>query len=324
MESNSTQEVSHQSPEDALAAAFEKAGYGDSPREERDEPDEPETVEAEQSADAEESADESDADEAQTDETVDSDGVEVEYEGKAYKLPKELKDALLRQADYTRKTQETAAQKRAVEERAQTLELQAKFQAEHFQKAVEAQSLQSQLQQYAQVDWAGLAESNPSQYLQLDRQYRQLQEAAQRVNGEIQHLGQQFAQKAQVEKQKAQARCIEELRKEFPDFGSDMLKALDETGRSFGFSGEELSEIVDPRVIRVLHAANQYRKLQGSKSIATKKVQSAKPVQAQAARSASTSQANSQLKDARERLKRNGKTSDAENYLAMRFAQRMR
>jgi hypothetical protein len=114
------------------------------------------------------------------------------------------------------------------------------------------------------------------------------------------------------------------LRKEYPDFGSEMLKALDETGRAFGFSGEELSEIVDPRVIRVLHAAAQYKKLQGSKSIATKKVQSAKPVQVQAARSATTSQATSKLNNARVQAKKTGKASDVQSYLEMKFAQRYR
>ena len=41
---------------------------------------------------------------------------EVEHEGKKYQIPKPLKGALLMQADYTRKTQEVAEQRRAVEE----------------------------------------------------------------------------------------------------------------------------------------------------------------------------------------------------------------
>ena len=43
------------------------------------------------------------------------DEVEVDYNGKSYCLPPELKDALLRQADYTRKTQELAEGRRALE-----------------------------------------------------------------------------------------------------------------------------------------------------------------------------------------------------------------
>jgi len=292
---------------------FEKAGYDGPPeKEEPDEPEESEEVEVE-----EESSDEV------TDEVTDE-AEEVEYEGKAYKLPKELKDALLRQQDYTRKTQEVAEKRRSIEEQAASVEFRQKFQEAHFAKAVEAQSLQSQLQQYSQVNWAELAESNPSQYLQLDRQHRQLQDAYGRINADIQQLGQQFAQKTQQDKNRLRAKCIEELRKDFKDFGPELLKSLDETGKSFGFSGEELSEIADPRMIRVLHAAWQFNKLRAGKSIVEKKVSEARPVQAKGARSANTVHVNAQVKDARDRLKKTGKASDAESYLAARFAKSMR
>ena len=301
------------SPEDRLAAAFEKAGYDGPPeKEEPDEPEESQEVEASEEEPSE-----------VTDEVTDE-SEEVEYEGRAYKLPKELKDALLRQQDYTRKTQEVAEKRRAIEEQSASVEFREKFQQAHFAKAVEAQSLQSQLQQYSQVNWAELAESNPSQYLQLDRQHRQLQEAYGRINADIQQLGNQFVQKIQQDKQKAQARCIEELRRDFKDFGPELLKNLDETGKSFGFSGEELSEIADPRMIRVLHAAWQFNRLQSGKSLVDKKVSEARPVQAKGARSANTSHVNAQLKDARDRLKKTGKASDAESFLAARFAKAMR
>jgi hypothetical protein len=54
--------------------------------------------------------------EDQTDERCEMpDEVEVTYNGKTYSLPPELRDALLRQADYTRKTQDLAGQRRAFE-----------------------------------------------------------------------------------------------------------------------------------------------------------------------------------------------------------------
>ena len=39
---------------------------------------------------------------------------EVDYEGKKYRVPKDIKDALLRQSDYTRKTQELAEHRNQV------------------------------------------------------------------------------------------------------------------------------------------------------------------------------------------------------------------
>lgn len=310
-------EQTPQTPEDRLEAAFAKAYGEDTP---------PEDVDAEEEVEAEEPAEESEESESSEEPTeAESAADEVEYEGKTYKLPKELKEALLRQSDYTRKTQEVAEARRTVEERQKVVELREKFHQVHFAKVVEAQSVQTQLQQYAQVNWAELAESNPSQYLQLDRQYRELQTAANRLGSEIQGLGHEFAQQLEAEKQKAQARCIEELRREYKDqFTPEVIRQLDETGRSYGFSGEELSNIVDPRVIRVLNDAAKYRKLQGSKTLAEKKVEGAKPVQVRSSRSIQTTTQNKQAEQARAKLKATGKPSDAEAFLAARFAKAMR
>lgn len=316
METNPATEVSPASVEDKLAAAFEKAGLRDDPEpQEPVEPDESEAVSAEQDDDSEA--------EAQTDEPA-GDAEEVEFEGKAYTVPKEIKDALLRQKDYTQKTQSVAELRRTIEEKAESVKVEAEFQKTHFDKVVQAHALNTQLQQFAQIDWAALPSADPARYLQLDRQQRDLQEAANRVNADIQQAAQQFNGQRQQAKQKAQAQCIEELKKTFKDFGPDLLNKLDETGKSFGFSGEELASIADPRMVRVLHAAMQYKKLQGSKTLVDKKVQDAKPVQVKAARSAQTSQANAQILAAKSQMKKTGKTADVESFLAARFAKAMR
>jgi hypothetical protein len=319
METNPAAEVSQASVEDRLAAAFEKAGMRDDPQSEEEVTDDQPEASPDDTDDTEEESPEAEASPEETTE----DAEEVEYEGKSYKLPKELKDALLRQQDYTKKTQEVAATRRSVEERAQALQAEVEFNAAHFNKALEAHALNAQLQQFAQVNWAELAEADSARYLMLDRQQRTLQDAANRVNAELQQLGGEFLQKKQEARQKAQAKCIEELRRDYKDFGPELLRSLDETGRKFGFSAEELSQVTDPRMIRVLHAATQYQKLQG-KSIADKKVQGVKPVQVKSARSAQGSQANAQMAELKSRLQKTGKSSDAEALLAARFAKSMR
>lgn len=319
METNPQAEVS---AEDKLAAAFERQGYKDTPEpEEVDAPDDdPEAVDA---ADEESETEESDAEEAQTEESAD-DSEEVEYEGKAYKLPKELKDALLRQKDYTQKTQEVAEKRRQAETLAEQVRLQTEFQSEHLPKLVEIRSLDAQLAQYAQVNWAELAQSDPAQCMQLQMQRNALKEQADTLKGDLQRLAHEHGQKASQMMQAAQARCIEEVRKDIKGFDADMLKSIDDTARTFGFSGEELSRVTDPRIVKVLHAAMQYQKLQGSKSAIDKKVQTAKPIAAVTARTAQTSQANAAVTAARARLKSTGKPSDAEALLTARFAKSMR
>lgn len=305
--------ITDQSIEDKLAAAYGAA-------EEATNPKRPQAEEPEQEVAQETEAETETEGVSESELAEDADFEEAEYEGKTYKLPKELKEALLRQKDYTQKTQDVAERRRILEEQQTALQTQAAFQQQHFEKAVEVHTLQQQLQQFSQVNWEKLAEESPAEYLKWDRKYRELEKQANQAAQEMQGLTGKFSQTMEETRQKAQAQCLQELRKDFPDIGSEMLKQLDETGRNFGFSGQELASIADPRMIRVLHAAMQYKKLQGSKSLVDKKVLTAKPVQVQAARTSQSTQANAQLKEAKAKAFKSGKPSDMENFLAMRFA----
>jgi hypothetical protein len=111
----------------------------------------------EQQADADEAEEITEADDddnpdesPETDEVKDDepDGLEdIEIDGKTYKVPK---DAALRQADYTRKTQELAEKRNVVDatfERLQTVS-QAETQA-----LASVAIVAAQLKQYEDVDW---------------------------------------------------------------------------------------------------------------------------------------------------------------------------
>ena len=49
-------------------------------------------------------------------ETLEPETVEIELDGKKYTVPADLKDSFLMQSDYTRKTQEIAAERKALSE----------------------------------------------------------------------------------------------------------------------------------------------------------------------------------------------------------------
>ncbi len=66
------------------------------------------------------------------DDDDDGDGlVEVQHEGKTYTVPTALKGALMRHADYTRKTQELAQHRRALEAGHQALQQAAEAHGAH-------------------------------------------------------------------------------------------------------------------------------------------------------------------------------------------------
>lgn len=82
--------------------------------------------------------------------------VEVEYNGKTYSLLPELRDALLRQADYTRKTQELAGQRRAFEAERQTHGRENTALRAHLTDAARIVALNDHLSALDKVDWPGL------------------------------------------------------------------------------------------------------------------------------------------------------------------------
>lgn len=263
-------------------------------------------------------------DEPESQDQPEDDSEEVEYEGATYKLPKPLKDALLRQSDYTRKTQDVAKQRKVYEELQQALTQEKQFHGAAFSKAVEASALESQIKRYEGLDWAQLAESDPAEYLKLDRALRALKDQHATARQEAQHAFSTAQQEAAKRQQVQAAKAHEELSRDIKGWGGELQAKLAESGRGYGFSADELNSILDPRMVKVLHDAHQWKTLQSGKSELTKKVQAAKPVTAPSARTAQTSQRTAQYTDARQKLRKSGSTADAERALEMRFASKVK
>lgn len=229
-----------------------------------------------------------DGDESDTDETTDEGGdesEEIEYEGKSYKVPKELKGALLRQADYTQKTQEVAEQRKAVEERANAVQMQERLLAQTFDQRVELASLQKQLAQYEQIDWQGLADSDPVQATKLNLAYQQLQRQAGAKYQELQQAQAQNEQLTQHQRQQMLVQAQSDLKARLPDFNATTAEKIKTAARSYGISDQELNTVIDPRYVHVLHDAMKWRALQAEKPKAMQKVAEApKAIKPQAPR----------------------------------------
>src|SRR3990167_6068838 len=87
---------------------------------------------------------------------------EIEHDGEKFKVPKKLKDAFLRQADYTRKTQEVSETKRQLEARENELkqhfeqrqaqiQAQTEFQQKHIEDVAKVVSIDQRLKQLASL-----------------------------------------------------------------------------------------------------------------------------------------------------------------------------
>lgn len=216
-------------------------------------------------------SDESDEVDSPADEGGD-DSEEIEFEGKAYKVPKELKGALLRQADYTQKTQEVAEQRRAVEERAQALQMQERLMSQTLEQRVELHSLQKQIAQFEQIDWQSLADTDPVQATKLNIQYQQLQRQAGQKYQELQQAQAQTEQLTAQQRQQMLVQAQSELKARLPDFTPQTAEKIKATARDYGISQQELDSLIDPRYVHVLHDAMKWRSLQAEKPKAMQKV----------------------------------------------------
>lgn len=249
--------------------------------------------------------------ESQTEGDGQDDAEEVEFEGKAYKVPKELKDALLRQADYTQKTQAVAEQRKAVEERAQLLEQRERVMGMAFDKAVELREVQNRLAQFDQIDWQSLAQNDPAQATQLNIAYQQLQREAQKKYGELQQVQTASQQLTENQRQQMLADAEKDLKARLPSFNAEVAAQIKVAAREYGITDQELNAVMDPRYVHVLHDAMKWRALQAEKPKAMQKVvQAPKAIKPQAAQPKQrTNQA------ALDRLKKNGRVEDLAAFL---------
>lgn len=252
-----------------------------------------------------------DESESQTEGDGQDDAEEVEFEGKAYKVPKELKDALLRQADYTQKTQAVAEQRKAVEERAQLLEQRERVMGMAFDKAVELREVQNRLAQFDQIDWQSLAQNDPAQATQLNIAYQQLQREAQKKYGELQQVQTASQQLTETKRQQMLADAEKDLKARLPNFNAEVAAQIKVAAREYGITDQELNAVMDPRYVHVLHDAMKWRALQAEKPKAMQKVvQAPKAIKPQAAQPKQrTNQA------ALDRLKKNGRVEDLAAFL---------
>lgn len=219
--------------------------------------------------------------------------------------------------DYTQKTQKLAEERRNVEMQTQALKAQeealkqsAQTQQAFIKDIAKVTSIDEQIAQYEAVDWNALSDSDPVQAQKLYIQYQQLQNKRTQTLTEMQHKKQYLDQQAEIQSRSRLEKAKTELLETFPNWNADMAREIRESGKSYGFSDDELSTVVDPRMVKVLHEAAQFRKLQAQKGAVDKKVTGKPAVVKPGAKDsgASVKTKDSQL---RQQLKKSGRYQDA-------------
>ncbi|MCP4386306.1 MAG: hypothetical protein GY798_33675 [Hyphomicrobiales bacterium] len=202
--------------------------------------------------------DEQDDEESEDRDDAESELDEIEYAGKRYAIPKELKDGFMMQADYTRKTQEVATTRKELEERQQAFEQAIAARQESLTDQATITNIDGTLAQYQKVDWAQYQQEDPTAAEGHWRQFQTLKGQRQQLADKISQSEQLRARKAQQETAKRVEETQQVLQRDIKGWGPDLAKKLTDFGLSQGFTQQQLIALnTDARAIRVLHKAYQ-------------------------------------------------------------------
>lgn len=209
------------------------------------ETEEVEGVEAEAQATTDDQAEietEGEGEEAEASETEpEEETEEVEWDGKKYAVPKPLKAGLMMQADYTRKTQEVAEVRKALEARAAEIDQQAELHRETLTQRVQLEKLSDQLSQFQSLDWDAFeAQYGTSAVAKAMAQWRGLETQVSKLTGEITEKETAIRLQSSEAETRALQEADEVLSREVQGFGPAMVRQVAETATALGFTADEI------------------------------------------------------------------------------------
>lgn len=214
---------------------------------------------------------------------------ETEFEGKKYRVPKELKDALLRQADYTRKTQEVAEIRRAAESERAAIKQAVEADEAADELKSDLRTVDKALKSFENVDWSKFAADSPAQAQAYMLQYQQLQMQRQQLSGGLEQLEHTSRTSREQAHSAALAQAKADLLQAMPDFTQELaVKITQSTVSAYGFTPDELSRVSDPRQVRILRDAMMWRESQAKAKQAAKPTPATEPLRTVRASSKAT------------------------------------
>ena len=263
--------------------------------------------------------------EAQAEESEEAEGEEVQEEVEApqrfrVKVDNEELDVDLdelikgysRTSDYTKKTQNLAEQRKAVESERTKIDEAAKLRDTYAQRL---QVIEQMLTQPTE-DLTALKDNDPVGYAirVAENMEREKQLAAVRAERESVQARQVADNQERLKSHIAQE--AERLRSAIPDFsdevkGEVIRKEIRDYAKSVGWSDQELSQVYDHRAVLTLYRAMQFDKLQKSKPAVQKRVAEAPKSLAPGVGSQRLDKDGEMVKKLTKQLKQSGRPRDA-------------
>ena len=288
-------------------------GAGAQTEEEQSESESEEVESAEPQEEAEETSEEVEGDDEESEEEAPRDQkFIVKVDGKEIEVPKEeLIRGYQREADYTRKTQKLAEERKLVESEFQQVR------GEREQYAQILGQLQQKLQEFEppEPDWNRLEVEDPTEYARQWTSHQRRNQQKYAVQAEQMRLQQLQQAESQKHIQNVLQQEVKILKEKIPEWSSPEKaktegKALLEYGLGLGFSEQELNGISDSRALLALHKAWKYDQMMSKRPELQAKIKKA-PRMASPGSAGSVGSKSGELNNAKKRLAQTGSVRDA-------------
>ena len=161
-----------------------------------------------------------------------------------------------------------------------------------------------------------LFDSDPIGYMEEKMNYDERKSVYDNQMAQLQHVTQKNSQAQKQAKQAYLKQEMKMLTDEIPDFGdtnkaSKIKERLVQVGRdTYGYTPEEIGQVMDHRAIKVLHDASKYQEIMNGKAKAVAKTKKAKPIVKAGAKKVSDSDAKIRKRQ-KAKLRKSGSIDDA-------------
>jgi hypothetical protein len=190
---------------------------------------------------------------------------ELDWEGQKIQVPKALKDAFMKNEDYTRKTQELASQRTALEQVrsiAETGRLDSAFASSIAAEQNQLSIIDAYLAQASKVNWS---EMTTDQMLRHKVEIDNIKEQRQSLMQSVAEKKTQFQEQMRAKLQELRGKTREIASKAIDGYSEQTEKDMRSFASSQGLAeGEIDSVLLDPRSYQIVWKAMQFDKVKAS------------------------------------------------------------
>lgn len=205
---------------------------------------------------------------------------EVEFDDFKLELPKDraqkVREALMRNADYTKKSQATAERERALSAREQAFQAQTQFHQQAMDDIASIKAYDNQLAQFNQVQWNQLGTED---LMRTKLYYDQVKEARQKAVDGLQEKHRNFQRQLDEHMKQLENSSHQEVILKIPGFKEKDKETLKRFAIENGYTEQQASRMfLSPADVLMVWRAQQYAALQASKPGVQNRANNAPPV----------------------------------------------